>query len=394
MKQKTTQGISRPFKTNFKETAEGTITRTGVIFRAGDYPSHGFTLTSDEMMAAIENFEPVSIDLEHTPTLLDKKLGMLTDVTTLDDMVTLVGTVELPAWLDKALEDRNLTVSTTWLEFDDGSKRIGGLALTGTPAIKDAVLFSAYTAFSGQRHSSADMKDIQAIHDMATKQGADCGNCPKCGASMNNFTQSGGKKMGFFSKLLGGRKAEDMGLTPEELAVLSKLDGAEPEVTATLLSTGPDPRVEALEKELAAQKAQFSQLAEDKRRDKASALVDSFITAGKLWPYERLESIASLVRDMEDDEASPRPIEFTDAKGAVVRRTREQARTLQFSARVPHGLTEEKAKAVFALPNAAPEAGSETPEQHAAKLAEMMATTPAGREALAEAARAALAATK
>jgi hypothetical protein len=126
----------------------------------------------------------------------------------------------------------------------------------------------------------------------------------------------------------------------------------------------------------------FSEMKATRRREKAQALVDGFIREGKLYPYERNDATASLERDMEDDELHPAQIQFTDARGQAVSRTREQARLLQFSSRVPHGLTTEQVKAVI-LPQELPPA-EESEEARVARLAKMLAMTHAGKEALAE----------
>ena len=357
------------FKYMFSEAKGDTILRTGKIFAVGDYPSHGFQLSLDEALDAIQSFTPQSVDLEHASTMLDGKLGQLVDVGILDDNETIVGTWAQPRWLADVLgQSAELTVSTTWLE-DDGRKRIGPLALTTTPAVPDAVLFSRFMTFAGQRHSAVDMADMQSIHDLAVRQGA---NCSPAGGS---FNQKGGKRMGFFSKLLGGRRPEDVGLTPEQLSALQQLDEP-PEAPP------PDPRVAVLEQQLAAQATMFSEMKATRRREKAQALVDGFIREGKLYPYERNDATASLERDMEDDELHPAQIQFTDARGQAVSRTREQARLLQFSSRVPHGLTTEQVKAVI-LPQELPPA-EESEEARVARLAKMLAMTHAGKEALAE----------
>src|SRR5687767_12844735 len=49
----------------------------GKIFEVGDYPHKQFSLSEAEADKAIAQFAPVPADLEHMPTILDGKLGVL-----------------------------------------------------------------------------------------------------------------------------------------------------------------------------------------------------------------------------------------------------------------------------------------------------------------------------
>jgi hypothetical protein len=83
----------------------------------------------------------------------------------------LFGTVAVPEWLDKLIGDGTRKISCTW---DKATKRLIGLALVREPRISDAALYAAFGEFAGKRHSAQDIADLQTIHDLAAKQGAEC----------------------------------------------------------------------------------------------------------------------------------------------------------------------------------------------------------------------------
>ena len=152
-----------------------TVTRTGLLFRAGEYEDKNFSLTEDELAEAVADFSPVDLDLEHVPTVLDGRLGTADAVWARGS--ELFGSVTLPRWLDALLEDGERKVSCSW---DRATKRIAGLSLVRAPRITDAALYSAFSAdpaaaqFIGRRHSASDSSAIQQIHDLAYDQGAAC----------------------------------------------------------------------------------------------------------------------------------------------------------------------------------------------------------------------------
>ncbi len=166
------------------------ITRRGLVFEAGDYDDKRFSLSPEEMLAAVAEFQPVPLSIEHIPTVLDNKLGRLASVMIdPDDPWRMLGTAELPKWLDDLLEAGERKVSCNW---DRATKRITELALVRSPRVADAALLSAFAQFAGQRHSAGDLKDLQAIHDLATKQGAAC-DPPSTGSGAAAMTTKGSR---------------------------------------------------------------------------------------------------------------------------------------------------------------------------------------------------------
>lgn len=179
-----------------KDTSDGEyVLRTGKIFEAGQYKDKNFEISSEELCDAIADFEPVDLDLEHMPTILDGKLGRLEAVALAADGKSLIGTVSLPKWLDRQLGEAERKVSATW---DRITKKLTKLALVRNPRVKDAAIYAAFMAneFSDTLEGATEadfaqtieglieehfgkktwdgMALMQGIHDMAARTGAIC----------------------------------------------------------------------------------------------------------------------------------------------------------------------------------------------------------------------------
>lgn len=168
--------------TRFSEDGEYVV-REGKVFECGDYPDKDFSLSEAEADEAIAAFNPQPNDLEHRSTILDGKLGVIQEVRRVGK--DLIGKVRIPKWLDNIQGAAPMGVSLAF----NRSKRIVGNALTLNPRISDAQVAAAFTAsadyapgdafdffisFVGRRHSTTDQTDLQAVHDLIVKLGAEC----------------------------------------------------------------------------------------------------------------------------------------------------------------------------------------------------------------------------
>jgi hypothetical protein len=119
------------------------VLRSGLIFRFGKYEDKKFSLTPDEFRAAHPDgdFAPVPIDLSHTDTVLDGKMGELVAAEVRGD--ELHGTVRLRRWLDEAIGDAGRKVSCEW---DRATNRLRKLSLVPNPRVTDAALFASFSA--------------------------------------------------------------------------------------------------------------------------------------------------------------------------------------------------------------------------------------------------------
>ena len=153
--------------------AGGYVMREGKIFEAGSYPDKEFELTPEELQAVAATFVPVPIDLEHTPTVLDGKMGMLQSVRVSPDGRTLFGTVALPGWLDTLLTEGERKVSCA---FHKLSKRLLKLSLVINPRVNDAALMAAFSSsgFAQRQDTPEGQSVMQMIHDMTARSGAIC----------------------------------------------------------------------------------------------------------------------------------------------------------------------------------------------------------------------------
>lgn len=135
----------------------GAVYHWGKIFEPGTYADKGFSLTVDEMDAAIEAFQPVHLKAGHplNRSQLDGKMGDLIEVEKGEDNC-LYGLVEFPGWLDKVLGDAERTVSTEWSPMD---KRLVGLSLVTNPRVEDATLFAAFAEAEGEQGDADDLPE-------------------------------------------------------------------------------------------------------------------------------------------------------------------------------------------------------------------------------------------
>lgn len=352
------------------------ILRTGKVFEAGNFPDKAFAVTGDELKDAVASFAPVGNDIEHRPSILDGRLGELRSVTLADDGASLVGTVAIPKWLHESIGDAPLKTSLAW---DRTTKQIVGNALVIKPRIADAAL---YAAFSGARHSAADQRRIQEIHDHALALGADAprhaGNAPatKQGATPKKGTAEMAaepKAQTRFEKLigwLGGEGAEDAAFSPPATP-----PQAAPVAT---FSAGDDPTVKALQ-------AQIAKLEADKVAMLATAFADEFIvTKQTAIPAERDGMLATFSQAYADDEAHPAVVFFgKNVDGTDRTGSRIAALRAMYEARPRHLLTQEllrdnpalnadELRVVFAAGTAPTDETTPTPEGKA-PTAERMA---------------------
>lgn len=313
------------------------VLRTGLLFRAGDFPDKAFSMTADELAAAVEAFTaPVPVDLEHRSTVLDGKLGEVVALDAVGD--ELHGTVRLPRWLDDAIGTAPRKVSATW---DRTSKTLQGLALVLEPRVEDAALLSSYTAFAAARHDTPHGRmALQELHDMAARSGAVCKatNATMASSHENAAIQSihdmavshgaacsalkAGTKPGYpmFGSESGATPAgkERSRMSDKFAQFLAWLNGEEspaegaaqvsaqtPVATTPVgMTTKADPTAEALRQaqERAAQfEAENRRLRAERIQADAIRFADDQIREGRAFPAEREQIIAAFTQAASDD---------------------------------------------------------------------------------------------
>jgi hypothetical protein len=138
------------------------VIRTGKIFEVGDYPSHDFKLNESEADAAVKAFESAKLNIEHMPTILDGKLGMVSKLWR--EGKDLVSEYAIPKWLHDVTGAQPIKLSAEW---DRAKKQLIGAALVLNPRVKDAAMMAAFAEF-------AKDSPIQRMHDKSCEMGAEC----------------------------------------------------------------------------------------------------------------------------------------------------------------------------------------------------------------------------
>ncbi len=127
-----------------------------VVFRCGDYPDKSFSLTPEEaQFSSVPTFPTggVDLDLEHKPTVLSGKLGVLSKFNAVaGDPWTLAGECKIPLWLDSILgpEERKLSVA-----FHRQTKQVIGCGIVRNPRITDAGMMAAFAAAETEAEAAA-----------------------------------------------------------------------------------------------------------------------------------------------------------------------------------------------------------------------------------------------
>jgi hypothetical protein len=124
--------------------AEGDfVLRRGKYFELGEYPDKEFSLNEAEADAALQSFSQMPINLEHTATLFDGKLGWVRRLWR--EGRDLLAEYAIPAWLHRVTGGEPIRISSEW---DRATKRPIGAALVLSPRIEDAVMMTALPAAS------------------------------------------------------------------------------------------------------------------------------------------------------------------------------------------------------------------------------------------------------
>lgn len=295
------------------------IVRNGKIFEAGEYKDKAFSITEEELASAAAAFSPCDVDYQHVSGPLDGQLGKLEKVWIGDDKKTLFGSVSLPKWLDDILPIKK--VSATW---DRAKKTIRGLALVTNPRVTDAAVMAA---FAGSRHSSADLKDLQSIHDILVKHGV------SCEASDVEY-----------------KETEDMALDQAKLltsiteTMTTLLDRQSSKEVSTNAAFASDPAYKEMQEQLADLRKDRARERALRVQSEAVAFARDEIRENRAMPNEEDLIVSAYAQAALDDVALPTQITFA-VGGATTTGTRVDALKATYAARKPHALTGEQIKA-------------------------------------------------
>jgi hypothetical protein len=350
--------------------SNGYIVRQGKIFEAGDYPDKGFELTPEEMQSVVNEFEPVDLDIEHMPTVLDGKLGRLTSISVASDGVSLLGEVQIPEWLHKAIGDTALKVSTTWDIF---KKQLVGLALVLDPRVPDAAVFAA---FAGRRHAAEDMKDFQAIHDLMVGHGVVCNpdNLPEEDEDEDVDDQTTEE----------ATMAQRQQVTQTTPTTTQPPTGAPGAPQGTPAQAQSDDEVLARLKRLEEENDRLRLEAIEAR---AATFADQQISDRRAMPADRQSIIDEYVQAAQDDRVTGIKVKFS--KGAErVEGTRIEALTTRYAGRPQHNIVGNNQQLRVVTREAGASAGDDNQAQGTTAMsderrARLMKKTPLGQQTMA-----------
>ncbi len=304
---------------------------SGKTFEAGDYPDKNFSLTEEEMDAAITAFTPVDNNLEHRRTILDGALGKLESVSRKGK--ELFGKISIPKWL-RDIHPDPIKVS---LEWNRATKRIIGNGLVLNPRVTDAAMMAAFSAAK-------------------PTQGGPAMSVPE-------------KKPTIWEKLKaafsGGLPDKPEDCTPEQVQFLK---GLEPEA-APAPTDPPAPAAPAAEpaKPEFAEDPEKTGLRAALLKTKAEAFFAEALAASKVFPAEREFLTAQFVQAAQDDNAGAAC--FSN-DGTLNEGSRVKALRAGIAARPSHSLTQEQLKSedLVLLSNSCGSGGGGVPETRKAEL--------------------------
>jgi len=324
-------------------SSDATVTRRGKIFEAGDYPDKSFSADIEDLYLAALDFTAVPNDLEHTPTILDGKLGQLTKVE-LDPDGSLVGEVEIPRWLDDIIGVDPVKTSLMW---DRETKRIVGNALVLEPRIADAMLVSAFNAVTPGNHNHT--LNIPAFSPATEEPHAVYRQHGHMHEALRAPVEETADPVG----LLATIKALLMGKDPKPAATLPPVVTAPATAEEVTVADAVEFKDTQEYKDMAAQIAQL--LEQDKARaareatrdaevirERAATWAEAEIAAFRALPSERAALIAAYADAATDDQAAPRVVSFTGKDGAETTGNRVDALKARQAARPQHMLTQEQ----------------------------------------------------
>jgi hypothetical protein len=110
-----------------------------LLFEAGVYEDKNFSMTPEEMWLAIDLFQPVFGNIEHTKFLKGKACEVRSIRFDDADSTILRGEVAVPCKLDDLLDDHERRLSCEW-SMD--SKTLTGIGLVVDPRVPEAALMS------------------------------------------------------------------------------------------------------------------------------------------------------------------------------------------------------------------------------------------------------------
>lgn len=144
-----------------------------LLFEAGSYPDKDFEMSPEEMWLAVDNFKPITGNIEHTKFLKGRACEVRNIWQDANDPFVLRGEVSVPLGLDLLMEDHERKLSCEWAK---DTKALTGIGLVIDPRVPEAALMTAYAEFAAAtRHDTpTGQMAMQELHNTAARAGAVC----------------------------------------------------------------------------------------------------------------------------------------------------------------------------------------------------------------------------
>lgn len=280
------------------------VVRSGLIFRAGDYPDKKFTVTPEDLKRIAAEFSAVDVNTSHLEDpVLAGVIGRLEAVWLSSDGTELHGQIALKTAFEALVQKSQHRVS---LEFDRETKRITGIAIVKNPRVADAVVFE------GEPKMAEPKKGLlQRFMDAVT-------GLP------------GGKEL--------VEKFEAEPVTEEKPAPVPTSEKTAPAEPETITKAAFDAALTQREAERVKLEARIAELEGNDLASKAAAFADDAIRAGKAMPAERALLIAQFSQASKDDKSAPVKVTFGEGKEGG----RVDLLRAEIAARPSHNLTTEQ----------------------------------------------------
>jgi hypothetical protein len=357
----------------------GYVRRQGKIFEVGEYPTKKFSLTEEEADKAIEGFRPVTADLEHFPTILDGKLGVLRRIWR--DGKSIFGAADVPEWLDTQLKDTASTVSCAW---DRASKHLIGWGWVKEPHVQDAALVSTFAAFAVEQPALAAVKADALVYSASqgalesTPEETRSASMPILGDAIQAAAarRGLGSASGVINFSQGGQGIPQDTATPTAPApsptpitpaapttpsVPSPQAPPAPTPTPTPTAPAPAPTTPGTPAGTAAQ--QQAQFRADLIVNSAEEAADALIESGQLFPAGRGAAIALFsVLGFDNEATGQPPVTFAREDGSIVSDRVSMLKEV-FRAVPRHALFGQGLPAIVLNGNHGKKAAGETPEE-------------------------------
>jgi hypothetical protein len=357
-----------------------------LLFKAGDYPDKNYSMSPEDIWAAIDGFTPVFGNIQHSEFLKGRACEVQSIRFDENDSRLMRGTVAVPLGLDDLLDDKERQVSCEW---NRATKGLSGVSLVVNPRVPGASLISTFSemaetdaglddrflaAFTHRKKHDHTSSVHQLVHDTISMgypgvcsggpmrpPGAGPGDMDapammaleamfadhpeqlKALKEIHKTTTMNGAVCGS-----GKVKMSEKPITSRSVSMSTDADIEITDAEVTdFVTNSPEyqallARAEKAEKVAAEREAKFAADAEAARvagvETAAFAFADAEIAAGRSTTFERTDLVLFYLDAADTDHKLNDVVTFSDAKGEKATGTRVEKLKAREAKRSSHGL--------------------------------------------------------